>query len=660
MPRALTIGNGNLLINFDRGLNMRDLYFPHVGELNHIGGHKNSLGVWVNGQFGWTDEVDWQRKEGYLEESLVTDVTAKNDRLGIELVINDLVHFRENVYLKKIRVKNLQQQDRDVRIFFTHDFNINETNIGDTALYDPGLDVMIHYKRDVCFLINGYTKDGDGFFQFACGTKRFGGAEGTWRDAEDGWLEGNPIAQGSVDSTVSMKMIVPGQSEKVLYYWIVVDRGFEEVREKNSYVLSRSPDYLLNSTECYWRAWVNKNHKDFFDLSPEIIKLYKLSLLIVRTQIDNGGAIIAANDSDILHYNRDHYSYMWPRDGALVAYALDLAGYPEITSRFFKFCEKIMAEGGYLWHKYNPDGSVGSSWHPYLNNGEIQLPIQEDETALIIYALWHFYEWFHDLEFIESLYRPLIRKAANFMVDYRHPELKLPLMSYDLWEERRGIFTFTAASVYGGLISAAKIAGLLGDVKRRDSWQKAAEEVKEGMLEHLYDKKLGRFIRGIYLDGQKIHRDLTLESSMYGLFRFGVLSADDPKVIQTMKAIEEGLWIKTGVGGIARYTNDYYFRKSDDIANVPGNPWFICTLWLADWYIELAQSAEELERPKEILYWVVNHQCESGVLSEQIHPYTGEPLSVSPLTWSHATFVLVVNNYLKKYAWLHQKCFVKI
>ena len=38
-------------------------------------------------------------------------------------------------------------------------------------------------------------------------------------------------------------------------------------------------------------------------------------------------------------------------------------------------------------HKYNPDGSVGSSWHPWCgSDGLLQLPIQEDETALTLFA----------------------------------------------------------------------------------------------------------------------------------------------------------------------------------------------------------------------------------------------------------------------------------
>ncbi len=32
----------------------------------------------------------------------------------------------------------------------------------------------------------------------------------------------------------------------------------------------------------------------------------------------------------------------------------------------------------------------------------------------------------------------------------------------------------------------------------------------------------------------------------------------------------------------------------------------------------------------------------------QIHPFTDEPLSACPLTWSHATFVVTIHSYLAK------------
>src|SRR5207237_1712988 len=37
-----------------------------------------------------------------------------------------------------------------------------------------------------------------------------------------------------------------------------------------------------------------------------------------------------------------------------------------------------------------------------------------------------------------------------------------------------------------------------------------------------------------------------------------------------------------------------------------------------------------------------------GVLAEQVNPYTTEPISVSPLTWSHATVVSTAIKYLEK------------
>jgi GH15 family glucan-1,4-alpha-glucosidase len=89
-------------------------------------------------------------------------------------------------------------------------------------------------------------------------------------------------------------------------------------------------------------------------------------------------------------------------------------------------------------------------------------------------------------------------------------------------------------------------------------------------------------------------------------------------------------------------------RLTDNTEKVPGNPWFICTLWLADYRIAAARNLEDLERAVEILEWVVERALPSGVLAEQVDPQTGAPLSVSPLTWSHSTVVATVNAYLRK------------
>ena len=53
--------------------------------------------------------------------------------------------------------------------------------------------------------------------------------------------------------------------------------------------------------------------------------------------------------------------------------------------------------------------------------GNLALPIQEDETALVVYSLWQHYTLFHEIEFIRPLYRPLIKAAADFMCAFREP-----------------------------------------------------------------------------------------------------------------------------------------------------------------------------------------------------------------------------------------------
>jgi GH15 family glucan-1,4-alpha-glucosidase len=56
---------------------------------------------------------------------------------------------------------------------------------------------------------------------------------------------------------------------------------------------------------------------------------------------------------------------------------------------------------------------------------------------------------------------------------------------------------------------------------------------------------------------------------------------------------------------------------------------------------------DDLQRPRALLEWCRTKALPSGVLAEQVHPYTGEPLSVSPLTWSHAAFVSAVQHYAR-------------
>jgi GH15 family glucan-1,4-alpha-glucosidase len=643
MPREIVLGNGRLNIALDKRMGIRDFSFPLVGLENHAVGHVFRLGVWIDGSFSWIDD-NWDVSMKYLPETLVSQCLASNKKLRIGLEVNDGVYSFSDLYLRKIAVTNTADVKREVRVIFSHDFHIYGEDSGDTVMYEPILKSVIHYKRKRYFLIKGETDQGTGIYEFATGQKEAFGKEGTWKDAEDGVLAGNPIAQGSVDSTVSFKLAINPKSTSTVYYWIACGRSLEKVKALNAFAEKTGTEQLLLETENYWSAWVNKQSIDLSVLPREVTRMFKTSLLVMRTHVDNHGAIISSLDSDVLQFNRDTYAYMWPRDAAISALAFDMAGFQEVSRLFFEFCNRVISDEGYFMHKYWSDGSVGSSWHALLNaDGQTQLPIQLDETALVLHALWKHFQKYRDVEFISRVYPRLVVKTAEFMLDYRQADTGLPKPSFDMWEEKTGVFTSTAACVCSALSSAARFAKVFYDSKRQKILNDAAAQMKEAILVHLYDAKLKRFVKARYPDNR---RDITIDSSLSFAFLSDTFDADSSEVTNTMSTIVKRLWVDPGIGGLARYENDEYHRVSKD---TPGNPWFICTLWLARWHIRTAASLPDLKKALDILTWVVKYSLPSGILAEQLNPYNANPISVSPLIWSHAEFVITVCEYIEKH-----------
>jgi glucoamylase len=189
-------------------------------------------------------------------------------------------------------------------------------------------------------------------------------------------------------------------------------------------------------------------------------------------------------------------------------------------------------------------------------------------------------------------------------------------------------------------------------------WALAAFQLKTAIEKHLWSKQANHFLRGLNLfvssslsdptnqslrqvkmNGKTHHvqlQDSVLDISLLGLsVPFGVFSPDDPRMQATADAIARHL--TSPIGGIFRYQNDIYRG---------GNPWILCTLWLA-WFDVLAASASPLSheyhisRARELYTWVLEHRTSLDLLAEQIDCVTGQPCWVVPLAWSHAMFLLV-------------------
>lgn len=674
MPRSLIIGNGSVLATYDSDAQMRDLYYPHVGMEDHTQyGDVHKVGVWVDDVFLWFDDPSWERSIHYVHDTAIGNVVMKNASLGLEITATDFVHPDHNILVRRMRLLSTDGKDKEVRLFFHHDLHIYGDKQKDTAFYEPYTNTVIHYRQKRYFLIGGESSnatecrtglDADiyqsvlhsmksikkcGISEFSIGKAEYRGLEGTWRDAEDGKLAMTTIDQGSVDSTVGIYSRIEAGKETTVSQWMCFGKSLKDVIDLHQIILNKTPGQLQKETSNHWAGWIKTTNEDFGSLSDAVSKLYKRSLMTIRLHTDNGGGIIAAADADIMEFNRDTYTYVWPRDGAFVSLAMDTAGYGEIPRRFFEFCKRVQTKDGYLLHKYNPDDSIGSSWHPWFRDNEPQLPIQEDETALVLYALWKHFEQNQDFEFLQGMYETFIKKAAKFLTEFCEKESGLPLASYDPWEEHRGIFTYTTACTIAGLDAACNICTTLGHHTHAKTYKNRANAMRKAMEKYLFEKKKKRFLKKIKREnGKTIEPDDTMDASLVSLWKLGVLSPDDPRVVSTMEQLLEALEVRTDIGGYARYTNDYYHSKIAPTEKIPGNPWIITTLWIAQWHITHAKQVGELEKARNILEWVVSHASSSGLLPEQLHPLTGEALSVSPLTWSHATFVETVLLFTQK------------
>ncbi len=380
-------------------------------------------------------------------------------------------------------------------------------------------------------------------------------------------------------------------------------------------------------------------------------RLFIRSLLTARALCDHEGGVIASTDRDILEHARDTYCYVWPRDAALTAAALDAAGYPSRSAACSRFCaERLDGARGYLLHKYLANGAVGSSWHPWYSDGEAQLPIQEDETALVVWALGEHHRRTADSELLREMYRRVVEPAADFMASFRDWRTGLPLPGWDLWEERRGVHAFTVAAVWGALDAAARMATEMGDDAKGTLYAGAAAEVRRGADEHLWDGAPGRFARQLAPrpDRSGYDRDLTLDASLWGLFAFGMYPAADPRVAATMDAPSRSrLWLRAGEGG-SRPLPARLLPLRRALRRRPRQP-------LGDLHPLARRLAGAHRHQRRRARGERAPAARVGraprlarrAAPEQVNPFTGEPLSVAPLTWSHAAYVDVCLAYCR-------------
>lgn len=638
MARPVVLSNGELHVGINNYGEVHDFYFPYVGLENHSAGQstRHRVGIWVDGQLSWLDGGDWMFSFSYPHHALIGHTVAKNEKIGIIVEFDDAVDAQHNAFMRNIHVINTRESPRDLRIFLHQAFVIGDAKSNtDTGQYIPSVDALLHYRGRRAFIISARDDQDEPFDQYTIGLYGIEGREGTYRDADDGELSMCAVEHGRVDSTLRFRTTLDAHSSRRFYYWIACGTSTREALAVNKQVIAQSVHKRFDDTAKWWREWLKPARPIVTKLPPEHRDLFLQSMMIMKSHIDKRGAVIASTDSGMLNYWRDAYAYCWPRDGAYVLWPLIRMGYREEPYRFFDFCRRALSPGGYLMHKYRADGALGSSWHPYLHeHGIVSPPIQEDETALVLFVFSQFYHVSGDAALLKEFYEPMVVPMANFLAHFIDKRTGLPKPSYDLWEEQFLTTTYTTAVTHAALLAAADLADLRKDSDSAVQWRAVADDIHEAAGKYLYNTEKGVFCKGISVteSGDIVTNETVDVSSVYGAFMFGLFPTDSEQTQRSIKTMLDTLKANSSDIALPRYEHDSYRRP--DGTDRP-NWWFVTTLWLAQYYLE----RDEHEEAEKILHWVRESAWSSGVLSEQVDPVSGKDMSVAPLIWSQAEYI---------------------
>jgi len=647
MARPIVLSNGELHVGLNGFGMVHDFYYPYVGFENHSAGEhlRHHVGVWINGQLSWLDNYnEWTFTFRYPHSALVGHTIAKNENMGVLLEFDDFVDAEVSVFIRNIHVVNLRDQAREIRLFLHQAFVIGDSRSNtDTAQYLPDSKAILHYRGRRAFVVGG-EYNGESFDQYTIGLFGIEGKEGTFLDAEDGELSKNNVEHGRVDSTIRFKLNIEANSSQRVHYWIAAGMTTREAIRIHRKVQEDGALSFLKRTADWWNEWLEPTYAVLDKIPLAHRTMFLQSVMIIKSQIDKHGAVIASTDTSMLNYSRDAYAYSWPRDGAYALWPLIRMGYKDEAIRFFEFSKRGLHPDGYLMHKYRADGALGSSWHPYVHDGLVAPPIQEDETALPLYVFAQFYNKNPDSSLLKEFYKDMIVPMANFLASYVDRLTGLPKPSYDLWEQTFSTSTYTTAVTYAALIAASDLATAAHDADNAVKWRLEANDIQTAAHKHLYNEERKIFYRGINIKDGHIIKDSIIDcSSTFGAYTYGLFAADSNEILTSIETLKQIFGINNGAPGLPRSENDDYRRVSPGIT---GNYWYITSFWLAQYYIDLGET----DKAVEILDWAKRHSLNTGMMGEQIDPVTDEIIAPAPLTWSHAEYVTTLLNMIAKSA----------
>ena len=185
-----------------------------------------------------------------------------------------------------------------------------------------------------------------------------------------------------------------------------------------------------------------------------------------------------------------------------------------------------------------------------------------------------------------------------------------------IWEYRgrARVHTYSATLCWAACDRLGKIARRLGLDERARYWRESAAAIRARVLAQAWDGKRGVFT------GALGHSDL--DASVLLLGELGMVSPSDERFTRTCDLIGREL---TRNGRIMRYT-------AEDDFGAPETAFLACNFWYADALALIGRHGEA----REIFQSILACRNSFGLLSEDIHPGTGELWGNFPQTYSMA------------------------
>ncbi len=567
--------------------------------------------------------------------------TCETGRYRIEKEV--LTDPWRNVVLQKIRFVPQQGNLRDYRLYALlspHLANFGSGNTGWVGDYKGT--PMLFAQRDSCALA------------LACSApllKRsvgFAGISDGWQDLSQNFQmtwEYDRAENGNIALTAEIDLAACDGE-------FILALGFGGIwAEAGQQALSS----LLTS---YERTLKNLDEK------PREKDLYRASVAVLRTHESKDflGGIIASlsipwgfnkGDEDL-----GGYHLIWPRDLVESAGGLLAAGAHDDALRVLHYLEATQEAGGYWAQNMWLDG------RPYWSGSQM------DETAFPILLV--------DLLRRESprcfgesdRWWPMVRKAAAFIV------ANGPVTQQDRWEEDGGYSPFTLAAEVAALLVAADLAEMMGQPKPAEFLRQMADTWNDNIERWTYavNSDLARQVgvEGYYvritpadgdgaaspLQGFVPIKNRTISNApaveivspdALALVRFGLRAPDDPRMVNTIKVVDELLRVKLPQGpGWYRYNGDGYGEHDDGSpydGTGLGRPWPLLAGERAHYELAAGRAASA----EALLGVMENSTGASRLIPEQVWDTTDIPEreliagkgsgSACPLVWAHSEYI---------------------